>query len=116
MPTDLREFCCKHVSVSEVEDGFQVLFEKTPGCDEEYVLVQRHFEFPDGGKCYLETDDREFSGHFRFRDAQLSRNRFQMVFGIRPVREITVFFEATDSAYTEVQRVLQIMIPEIRLT
>ena len=38
-----------------------------------------------------------------------------MVFGIGPVREITVFFKATDSAYAEVQRVLQIMIPEIGL-
>jgi len=113
---DFREFRCGHVSVSEVGDGFQVLFEKTPGSEEGYVLVQRHFEFPDGGKCYLETDDREFCGHFRFRGAQLSRNRFQMVFGIRPVREITVFFRATNSAYTELQRVLRIMIPEIRFT
>jgi hypothetical protein len=32
------------------------------------------------------------------------------------VREITVFFKATDSVHAEVQRVLQIMIPEIRLT
>jgi hypothetical protein len=116
MPTNLREFRSEHVSVSEVGDGFQILFEKTPGSEEGYVLVQRHFEFPDGGKCYLETDDREFCGHFRFRGAQLSRNRVQMVFGIRPVKEITVFFKATDSAYTELQRVLQIMIPEIRLT
>jgi hypothetical protein len=116
MPTNLREFRCEHVSVSEVGDGLQILFEKIPGSEEGYVLVQRHFEFPDGGKCYLETDDREFCGHFRFRGAQLSRNRVQMVFGIRPVKEITVFFKATDSAYTELQRVLQIMIPEIRLT
>jgi hypothetical protein len=116
MPINQREFCCEHVSVSEVGDGFQVLFEKTPGGEEGYVLVQRHFEFPDGGKCYLETDDPEFCGHFRFRGAQLSRDRFQMVFGIGSVKEITVFFKATDSAYAEVQRVLQIMIPEIRLT
>jgi hypothetical protein len=116
MPTDLRECRCENVSVSEVGDGFQVLFEKTPGSEEGYMLVQRHFEFPDGGKCYIETDDRELCGHFRFRGAQLSRDRFQMVFGIRPVREITVFFKATDSAYAKVQRVLQIMIPEIRLT
>jgi hypothetical protein len=39
-----------------------------------------------------------------------------MVFGLKPIREITVFFKATDSAYAEVERVLQIMIPEIRLT
>ncbi len=116
MLTKHREFRCKHVSVSEVGDGFQVLFEKTPDRQEVYVLVQRHLEFPDGGKCYLETDDQEFCGHFRFRSARLSRNRFQIVFGIRPGREITVFFKATDSAYAEVQRVLQIMIPEIRLT
>jgi hypothetical protein len=89
MFTNPREFHFEHVAVSEVGDGFQILFEKTPGSEEGYVLVQRHFEFPDGGKCYLETDDPEFCGHFRFRGAQLSRNRVQMVFGIRPAREIT---------------------------
>jgi len=116
MPTNFKELRCEHVSALEAGDGFQVLFEKTLDSQEGYVLVQRHFEFPDGGKCYLETDDQEFCGHFRFRSARLSRNRLQMVFGIGPVRAITVFFKATDSAYAEVQRVLQIMIPEIRLT
>ena len=38
-----------------------------------------------------------------------------MVFGTKRVREVTVFFKATDSAYAEVQRVLKIMIPEISL-
>jgi len=113
VPTNFRELRCEHVSASEAGDGFQILFGKTPDSQEGYVLVQRHFEFPDGGKCYLETDDQEFCGHFRFRSARLSRNRFQMVFGIGPVREITVFFKATDSAYAEVQRVLKIMIPQI---
>ena len=116
MLANLREFRCEHMSVSAAGDGFQFLFEKTPGSQEGYVLVQRHFEFPDGGKCYLEIDDQEFCGHFRSRSARLSRNRFQMVFGVGPVREVTVFFKATDSAYAEVQRVLQILIPEIRLT
>jgi hypothetical protein len=117
MFTNPREFHCERVSVSEIGDGFQVLFEKTPDSEEGYVLVQRHFEFPDGGKCYLETDDQEFCGHFCFRSARLSRNWFKMVFGTtKPIREVTVFFKATDSAYAEVQRVLQIMIPEIRLT
>jgi hypothetical protein len=116
MPTNLREFRCEHVSVSEAGDGFQVLFEKKSDSEEGYVLVQRHFEFPDNGKCYLETDDQEFCGHFRFRSARLSGNRFEIVFGIWPFREIRVFFRATDSVYADVQRVLQIMIPDIRLT
>ena len=65
----------------------------------------------DREECYVESDDREFSGHFRIRRAYLSRNRFRMAFGRSPVREIAVWFDATDSVYTEVERVLQIMIP-----
>jgi hypothetical protein len=36
-----------------------------------------------------------------------------MAFGSRPEREIVVVFDTTDSVYTEVTRVLQIMIPRI---
>ncbi len=90
-----------------------MLFEKVPESDEGYVLVQRHFEFPDGCECYVEIDDREFCGHFWIRHARLSRNRFWMAFGRRPEREIEVLFNATDPVYTEVRRVLRIMIPKI---
>ena len=85
---------------------FPSVVRRAPDSDEGYVLVQRHFEFPDGGKCYVETDDREFCGHFRIR-AHLSRNQFQMTFGIRPERRIAVLFDATDSVYAEVERVLR---------
>ncbi len=115
MSTNVREFHCDHVSVSQAGDGFQVLFEKTPETDEEYVLVQRHFELPDGGECYVETEDPDFCGHYPIRNAQLSRNRFHMEFGNEPVKQVTVLFNATDSAYTEAKRVLQIMIPELQL-
>jgi hypothetical protein len=77
------------------------------------VLVQRHFEFPDREECYVESDDRDFSGHFRIQRADLSRTRFRMAFGRIPVREISVSFDVTDAVYTEVKRVLQIMIPEL---
>jgi hypothetical protein len=116
MATSLREFRCDHVSASEAGDGVQVLFAKAPDSDEAYVLVQRHFEFPDRGECYLETEDREFCGHFPIRSAHLSRNRFEISFGREPVRRIAVLFSATDSVYAEVQRVLQIMVPEIEIT
>ena len=36
-----------------------------------------------------------------------------MTFGGRPERKIVVLFDATDSVYTEVKRVLQIMITEL---
>ena len=76
-------------------------------------MIQRHFEFPDGGKCYLETDDRDFCGHFRIRSANLSRDRLQITFGNAPVKTIVVRFTATDSVYAEVERVLRIMIPQL---
>jgi hypothetical protein len=116
MRTTIRQLRCEHVSATEAGDGFQVLFAQSPDSDEGYVLVQRHFEFPDGGKCYVETDDREFCGHFRIRGARLSRNRFEMAFGGRPERKIVVLFDATNSVFTEIKRVLQVMIPEIGIS
>jgi hypothetical protein len=116
MATNLREFHCEYVSASEAGDGFQVLFAKARDSDEAYVLVQRHFEFPDRGEYYVETEDREFCGHFTIRAARLFRNCFEICFGRGSARKLVVFFNATDSVYTEVQRVLQIMIPEIEVT
>jgi len=113
MPIHIRQIRCERVSATEAGEGFQVLFETVADSDEGYVLVQRHFEFPDGGECYVETEDREFCGHFRIRRAYLSRNRLQIAFGKRPERKIAVLFDATDSVYTEVKRVLHIMIPDI---
>jgi hypothetical protein len=116
MPTNFREFRCEHVSATEAGDGFQVLFAKAPDSDEGYVLVQRHFEFPDGGKCYLECEERDFCGHFPVRSAHLSRNRFRLAFGRESVRRIEVLFSATDSVYAEVKRVLRIMLPELEIS
>jgi hypothetical protein len=116
MPTNSREFRCDHVSASEVGDGFQVLFQKSPETDTGYVLVQRHFEFPDGGECYVETDDPEFCGHFRIRSAHLSRDPFQFAFGRKIERKIAALFSATDSVYAQVRRVLRIMIPGITIS
>jgi hypothetical protein len=113
MPTNIIKLQCDHVSATEAGEGFQVLFARAPDSDEGYVLVQRHFEFPDGGECYVETDDREFCGHFRIRGAHLSRSRFQMTFGRKPERRIAVLFDVTDSVYSEVKRVLKTIIPDI---
>jgi hypothetical protein len=111
-----RKFRCERVSAAEAGEGFQVLFERAPDSDAGYVLVQRQFEFPDREECYVESDDRDFSGHFRIQRAYLSKNRFRIAFGRDPVREIAVSFDATDSVYTEVKRVLQIMIPELAVS
>jgi len=69
----------KHASASEAGDYFQVLFEETEqGEDSRYFLVQRQFEFPDGGCCAIETELPEMCGHYRIRRAVLERRRFQI--------------------------------------
>ncbi len=113
MLRSVREFQCERVTAADAGDYFQVLFEQNPDSGQGYVLVQRQFELPDGGECYIETDDGDFCGHFRIRTAQLSRSRFRMAFGDGPLKHITVSFNANDSAYAEAKRVLQIMIPEL---
>jgi hypothetical protein len=113
MPANLKELHCGYVSASESGDYFQVLFGRTRDSDEGYLLVQRQFELSDGGKCYVETDDLDFTGHFRLRNARLTRSQFEFEFGNRQTRKMKVSFTATDSAYGDVKRTLQIVIPDL---
>ena len=54
-------FRAKHVSASENGDYYQVAFENRDAAsdaadvypDSPYLLIQRQFEDPDGGKCYV---------------------------------------------------------------
>lgn len=55
-------FRAKYVSASENGDYYQVAFENRDaasdaadvhGPDSTYLLIQRQFEDPDGGKCYV---------------------------------------------------------------
>jgi hypothetical protein len=115
MPENTREWDCEHVSASEAGDYFQVMFAKAPASDEEYLLIQRQFESPDNGKCYVETDDPAFCGHYRIVAAQLSRNRFLISLADAPLKNVVVSFNATESDYAEAKRVLLIMAPELEV-
>ncbi len=116
MNENVREFHCGYVSASEFGgDHFEVRFAKTREneMDEGYVLVQRQFEMPDDGRCYVETNHRDDCGRFVIRNARLTRNQFEFELGHRPARKLKVSFQATDSAYADAKRVLQIVIPDL---
>ena len=59
-----------YVSASVAGDYYQVMFEDKEEdegdeiLDTPYVLIQRQFEMPDGGRIYIETHDESFIGHF----------------------------------------------------
>ena len=100
-----------HVSTSEDEDSFQVLFEAERGGDGPYVLIQRQFEDPDGGLCYLEAHDQDYNGHVKVVRASLARNRFCLELQRKQAAEVEVTFKTGEQNYHEVARIMRIMIP-----
>jgi hypothetical protein len=77
-------FYAENVSVSEDGEHFQLCveaassltdgIEKSPP-DSPYLILQRGFEMPDRGLCYIETHDPDYCGHFRLRLNQFSPAR-----------------------------------------
>ena len=62
------KFYANYVSTSASGDYYQALFEEEKESaqpDSSYLLIQRQFEIPDNGKCYIETHDGGYIGHFR---------------------------------------------------
>ena len=101
----------KHVSASESGDYYQVIFEAERDGGNAYLLIQRQFEDPDGGVCYLEAHDEDYVGHFKVVRATLKRNRFFLKLGREEAAEVEVTFKATGQNYNEVARIMRIMIP-----
>ena len=70
------QFHAKYVSAAEAGDYYQVSFETEdpgndapdpPEPDSPYLIIQRQFETPDGGRCYVETHDHGYVGHYRLK-------------------------------------------------
>jgi hypothetical protein len=107
-----------HVSVSEDGDErFQVRFGSEPDSSETgmYVVIQRDFEEPDDGRCYIETHDDAYVGHFRVVEAEVGKRRVRMRLARKQADELEVTFEASDADYRELVRVLRIMIPRLKV-
>jgi hypothetical protein len=110
-------FRAKYVSASESGDYYQVAFENTDpagdadvdGPDSPYLLIQRQFEDPDGGRCYVETHDERYIGHFRLRSIEFSPSRLLVEIARDRNNRIEVIFEIGQSEFEEVQRVIDII-------
>ncbi len=103
-----------NVKATESGDYFQVSFH-TNADDGHYLLVQRQFEDPDGGYCYVEAHDEEYCGHVRVKRALLTRDRFIMELRRKQAAHIEVRFRTTQSAFDDLRRILQIMFPDLEL-
>jgi hypothetical protein len=78
--------------------------------DDEYLLIQRHFEEPYDGRPYIETDDVQFSGHYRDVTATLHRDRLEVRYGSRIV---AVSFAISEESFAGMAKALRVLVPKL---
>lgn len=108
----------KRVSAVASGDNYQVLFDSEDRCDEQvnsfdqpapYVLVQRQFELFDDGKCYIESDDDEYIGHFKLKLVEFSPTRFAYEIARRNHNRVEVVFSLTAAEFEEAQPIVEVI-------
>ena len=106
------QFHANHVSVSADGDYYQVMFEATKDAvdpETPYLIIQRQFEDPDGGVCYVETHDETYIGHFRVRRIDFSPSRILLEIDRPKANVVEVTFAIGSSEFKRVARVVDII-------
>lgn len=74
-----------------------------------YLIIQRQFEDPDGGLCYVETHDEKYIGHFRVRRIDLSPTRIVLEIDRPEANVVEVTFDMASSEFKPLARVVDII-------
>lgn len=109
-------FHANHVSTSVAGDYFQATFEANEDSidpESPYLIIQRQFEFPDGGKCYIETHNVEYIGHFRLRCVDFRPGGISVEISRSRNKVIDVTFNMSSSAFAEAETVIKTIIGEM---
>ena len=116
--TRTMRFHANHVSSSVSGDYYQAVFqakEDTNDPDSPYLLIQRQFETSDGGRCYIETHDEKYIGHFLLRRVKFTPERLSIEFDRPSDNLVSVTFCMAISDFEEASRVMKIISGEIDL-
>jgi hypothetical protein len=79
-------FHANYISTSVSGDYYQAMFEAEKDTDDPlspYLLIQRQFEIPDEGMCYVETHDDKYIGHFLLQRVEFTTETCQSSSTIR---------------------------------
>jgi hypothetical protein len=114
------EFHANHVStgISVGGDYYQATFTVEDDTDEldsdsPHLLIQRDFEMPNDGSCYVETHDERYRGHFLLRRIEFTPGKLAIELG-GPINNLMcVTFRLATSEFEEVSRVIKIISGEI---
>ena len=108
----------KRVSAVVSGDYYQAIFDSDDRDNEQvdpfdqpepYVLVQREFEDFNGGKCYIESHDEEYIGHFKLKLVEFSPTRLAYEIARRDHKIVEVSFSLTAAEFEEAQPIIEVI-------
>ncbi|MBI4204550.1 MAG: hypothetical protein HY527_05955 [Betaproteobacteria bacterium] len=74
-----------------------------------YLIVQRDFETPGAGWCYIETHDEGYIGHFPLRLTELSDTRLAFEIVRKTDNHVEVSFALNGSEFEKVRRIAEVI-------
>ena len=74
-----------------------------------YLIVQRDFEMPDSGRCYIETQDEGYIGHFPLRLTDLSPTHLAFEIVRKANNHMEVSFALDPSEFEQMRRIAEII-------
>jgi hypothetical protein len=107
-----------YVSTSVFGDGdyYQATFEAeqdTDDPDSAYLLIQRQFEDLDDDRCYIETHDEKYCGHFLLRRVDFTPQKLSIELDRPRDNFVSVTFAIEAPEFAEASQVVKIISGEI---
>ena len=111
-------FHANYVSASVSGDGdyYQATFEAERDTDDPgspYLLIQRQFEDPDDHRCYIETHDENYRGHFLLRHVDFTPQQLSIELERPRDNFVSVTFAMVATEFAEASQVVKIISGEI---
>jgi hypothetical protein len=108
-------FHANYVSTSVFGDGdyYQATFQAeqdTDDPDSPYLLIQREFEDPDDHRCYIETHDEKYCGHFLLRRVDFTPQKLSIELDRPRDNFVTVTFAMVATEFAEASQVVRIIL------
>src|SRR6516162_5867664 len=105
-------FHANYVSTSVSGDYYQAMFEAeqdTDDLDSPYLLIQRQFEDPDDHRCYIETHDEKYRGHFILCRVDFTPQKLSIELDRPRDNFVSVTLAMVETEFAEASQVLKII-------
>jgi hypothetical protein len=81
--------------------------------DSAYLLIQRQFEDPDDDRCYIETHDEKYCGHFLLRRVDFTPQKLSIELDRPRDNFVNVTLAMVATEFAEASQVVKIISGEI---